>query len=211
MLHSPRETTPAPFVVRPSQEFEGNDGKWSTFHISVGSPAQVFRVLVSTTAGGAWIPISPDACTSADPADCGRLRGIENFNGQTSNGFQVNQSSTWSSIGQYSLGVEDQLNMSGVGLFGYDNVLLGLATDQNVSIGHQPVAGIADVNYWLGLVGLGAQPTSFSSSSSPVQSLFVNLRENNQIPSLSFAYTAGAYYRTCPIYPRLESVLANTF
>jgi len=82
-------TTPAPISFSPSQAFEGNDGPWSTFVIRVGTPAQIFRVLISTTSEETWIPV-PEGCLSTDPSNCGALRGVEQFQNLPSSGFQVN-------------------------------------------------------------------------------------------------------------------------
>jgi hypothetical protein len=80
---------PEPFSFAPSQVFEGNDGRWSTFVIRVGTPDQDFRVLISTAGQETWVPIS-EGCLSSDPSNCGALRGVLPFNNQYSNGFHVN-------------------------------------------------------------------------------------------------------------------------
>jgi hypothetical protein len=195
MFLSPRATTvPAPYTVPPSEQFDGNDGAWSTHFINVGTPGQNFRVLVSTTSGETWIPVT-DGCTSSDPSNCGDLRGAETFNGVASSGFQVNQSTTFSPLGIYSLDLESKLNYTGNGLYGYDNVGLGTSQSPGPSLPQQLVAGIADKDYFLGHLGLSILNTSFSSTSEPVVPFFVNLREQKKIPSLSYGYTAGAVYR----------------
>jgi hypothetical protein len=90
MALQPRATTiPAPFSFGPSQAFEGNDGSWSTFVIRVGTPEQVFHVMISTAGQETWIPV-PEGCLATDPSNCGALRGVEPFESQPSNGFQVN-------------------------------------------------------------------------------------------------------------------------
>ena len=48
--------------LTPSGNWDGNDGGWSTFAISVGTPAQIFRVLPSTNGLETWIPIA-DNCS----------------------------------------------------------------------------------------------------------------------------------------------------
>ncbi|KAI9667199.1 MAG: hypothetical protein M1821_000012 [Bathelium mastoideum] len=192
----PRQTTiAAPYVVPPSQEFDGDKGSWSTFSISVGSPPQDFRVLVSTASSETWIPVA-QGCTQYDVSNCPQLRGVGLFNGVQNPGFETNQSSTWSLIGLYGVNTEQRLNITGNGLQGYDTIQLGSSQDTSaLSAGHSVVAAVPDKDLFLGELGLGIQPLSFSSASAPIPSLLQSLKTSNQIPSLSFSYTAGNPYR----------------
>lgn len=200
--------TVAPYSVPPSQQFDGNDGSWSTFRISVGIPGQDFRVLPSTKSGVTYV-ISPEGCNQpTDPSNCANLRGAEIFGSTQNTGFQVARSTQWSAIGQYGVDLEDALNMTADGLFGYDHVALGPAvdtfSDSNVtSIDHQVVAAIADMDYFMGVLPLGQAQSSFSSLSKPQESLMWNLRNSSRIPSLSYAYTAGAKYRLKSVFGSL--------
>ncbi|KAF2263394.1 acid protease [Lojkania enalia] len=203
---APRATpssSPIPYVVPPTQKFDGNDGSWSTFKISVGTPGQEFRVLPSTQSGET-IVIVPEGCLDGDGADCPNQRGIEVFNSEQSPGFQLNASSTWSTIGQYSMDLEDRLNYSAAGIFGYDTVALGPATDStSLSLDHQVVGGIPHLDYWMGYLPLGIPDSSFSSLSQSIDSFMYQLRNSSKIPSLSFAYTAGAKYRLKSVFGSL--------
>lgn len=73
------------FSLTPSGNWDGNDGAWSTFMIRVGTPAQLFRVLPSTSGTETWIPIS-DNC-NAGISWCGNARGVEPFNGAGASPF----------------------------------------------------------------------------------------------------------------------------
>ncbi|KAL9095362.1 MAG: hypothetical protein Q9165_002233 [Trypethelium subeluteriae] len=161
MALEPRQTTiPAPYVVPASQEFDGDKGSWSTFSISVGSPPQDFRLLVSTVASDTWVPIA-GGCTQYDLPNCPQLRGVELFNGAQTSGFESNQSSTWSLIGLYAVQTEQHLNITGNGLHGYDTVHLGSSQDTSaLSVEHSVVAAIPDLDIFLGQLGLGIQPGS---------------------------------------------------
>ncbi|KAL1792799.1 hypothetical protein ACET3X_009306 [Alternaria dauci] len=195
---------PEPYVVPPSDKFDGADGSWSTFKISVGTPGQDFRVLPSTKGGVTYV-IAPEGCLDGvDPTDCPQLRGIEVFESAQSTGFQVDASTTWSAIGQYDVDLEDALNYTGRGLFGLDTVTLGAAADSSssASLTRQVVAAVADPDYYLGLLGLGQAKSSFNSGSQPIDSFLYQLRESKRIPSFAYAYTAGASYR-------LKSVFGN--
>ena len=196
MALSLRQTTvPAPYVVPPSQQFDGAKGSWSTFSISVGTPPQDFRVLVSTASSETWIPVA-QGCMQFDVSNCPELRGVGLFNGVQNPGFESNESSTWSLIGLYGVDVEKRLNISGNGLQGYDTVQLGPSQDTTaLSVGHSVVAAVPDKDLFLGQLGLAVQPLSFSSASTPIPTLLQSLKNNNSIPSLSFGYTAGNPYR----------------
>ena len=201
-------TSVAPYSVPPSQQFDGNDGSWSTFEISVGVPGQDFRVLPSTRGGVTYV-ISPEGCNQpTDPANCANLRGAEIFGSTQNTGFQVEKSTQWSAIGQYEVNLESALNMTAEGLFGFDNVALAAAadvtSDSNVpELNHQVVAAVADMDYFMGILPLGTVESSFSSLSEPQDSLMWDLRNSSRIPSLSYAYTAGAIYRLKSVFGSL--------
>lgn len=82
-------TGPTPISVATSQAFEGNDGSWSTFVIRVGTPEQIFHVLISTNGQETWVPV-PEGCISSDPSNCGQLRGVLPFRNVQGTGFLVN-------------------------------------------------------------------------------------------------------------------------
>jgi len=197
-------TIPEPYVVPPSQEFDGNDGSWSTFKVSIGTPGQDFRLLASTKSGETYA-IVPEGCIEGvDGTDCANLRGADVFQSSQSPGFQVNMSSSWSTLGQYSVDLEENLNYTAQGLFGFDKISLGPAVDDaSLSIDHQVVAGIADLDYYMGYIPLGVPDSSFSSLSQSIDSFLYQLRNTTKIPSLSFSYTAGAKYRLKSVFGSL--------
>lgn len=186
------EDGPSPFVVEPSQHWDGNDGNWSSFYIRVGEPEQKFRIFPATNSQETWIPL-PDGCISSDPPDCAARRGVELFQSKKSTGFQTNESSTWTSMGLYDLAIENKLDFSGNALYGLDTVGLGLSNPGSLSLSGQVVGGIATKDFYLGIFGLGLKPANFTDT--PIPSYMRNLKDRNLIPSLSFGYTAGAYYR----------------
>lgn len=118
---SPRASTvPAPIVIPASQEFEGNDGPWSTFTVRLGTPEQVVNVMVSTASYQTWAVI-PESCAHSESPNCASLRGGE---------FDYNQSTTWkpntiNPNGTFALGLETNLGYHGRGLYGYDTIALG--------------------------------------------------------------------------------------
>lgn len=182
---------PAPIVIPASQDFDGNDGPWSSFVIQVGTPAQNVKVLISTAGYQTWA-VLPQGCTSSDPPTCGISRGGE---------FRANESTTWvannvTSKGIFSLGLELNLGYAGNnGEYGYDTVGLGWQGSGGPSLDQQIVAGIATKQFYLGIFGLNPRPSNFTSFNNPIPSYISNLRKESLISSLSWGYTAGNQYR----------------
>jgi hypothetical protein len=190
-------TVPAPIRVKPSQAFDSAGGQWSTFTIGVGTPPQNYRVLPATKVSEVWVT-SNLGCIASDPTNCYQLRGGENFNGNPPAGFQANASSTWNSIGLYGLETESYLNLTGGGEFGTDVLSInggnGSSTGDGVSLGGTIVGAVASKDFLLGYLGLSLQPSDFTSAANAKLPTLQKMFQNKLIPSVSFGYTAGAYY-----------------
>ncbi|KAL9586866.1 MAG: hypothetical protein Q9212_000610 [Teloschistes hypoglaucus] len=147
------------------------------------------RVLASTTVPETWV-VSRRGCTSNDPATCGDSRGQL---------FAQDSSTTWSNVGDFELGVELNLrNYSGnqdSGNYGFDTLALGYQGSGGPTVDHSVVAGISTKDFYLGSIGLSSQPINFTTFDNPSPSLLSQLKTSNQIPSLSYGYSAGAPYR----------------
>ena len=90
------------------------------------------------------------------------MRGVYEFDGRPSLGFQSNASSTWQTIGIYELSAESNLfPASDDGLYGLDTVLLDSSLSQ-MNLTSQLVAGVSTGDVWLGLFGLGTTVANFS-------------------------------------------------
>ena len=165
----------------------GNDGPWNPFIIGIGTPAQYVKVLISTTATTPNA-VAPQACNSSLPATCPDHRGGI---------FNQNQSSTWKNDAIYSLSVELELGSTATGQFGFDGIQLGLPGSQggSISLPQQLMAGIVSNNYFIANWGLRPHETNLTSMNNRFPSVIQNLKTQNKIPSLSWGYTAGAYYR----------------
>jgi hypothetical protein len=111
--------------------------------------------------------------------------------------FNTNASSTWSFKNYYELVLESNLGYTGSGEFGFDTVGIGWQGSGGPALEHQVVGGIATEDFWLGLFGLTPRPTNFTDFNDPQPSFMETLRNKSLIPSLSWAYTAGASYRRC--------------
>ncbi|KAK4691133.1 hypothetical protein P7C71_g5803, partial [Lecanoromycetidae sp. Uapishka_2] len=179
----------APIVVEPSGNFLGDDGAWSTFLITAGTPPQQLEVFASTQVASTWV-VSPDGCGINDAPNCTESRG---------GAYDDTKSSTWNSKGIFLLGDEINLGYTGPnnivnGTYGYDTLALQRQGVANVSVDHQVLAAIITDDFYVGNLGLSNQAINVSATdSSP--SLLSSLRSQNLIPSASYGYTAGASYQ----------------
>lgn len=182
-----------PFQYAPSQYWTGNDGTWSSFIVRIGTPAQDFQVFPSTAGQETIIPL-PEGCTSASPSDCGSSRGVLPAFGVQGTGFLTNESSTWDLIGLYTSNLEDTLGYSVNAQYGFDTVGLQVENSGGLNVNKSIVAGVAETDFYIGVLGLGPKPSNFSTFSDPQRSFMKTLNATKRIPSLSYGYTAGAYY-----------------
>jgi Eukaryotic aspartyl protease len=164
----------------------GNDGPWSTTTVRVGNPEQYFQLLISTAGQETWV-IDPLGCSALSPP----LPQCLIDRGQT---FNHSGSTTYSEIGLFALGLEDNLGYNSSGDYGFDEVGLGFQESDGPKLSKQVVASVADKNVFLGEFGIGPNSINFTDSNDHIPSFFTTLKANNSIPSLSWAYTAGAHY-----------------
>ncbi|QIW96321.1 hypothetical protein AMS68_001839 [Peltaster fructicola] len=197
---STRDTIAAPFVAQTTGRWDGDDGYWSTFTISVGTPPQSFRVLPATIDPHVSI-ITDDGCKAgmASVSNCGDLRGVNYVNGAASRGFQWSASgSSTSSTYRYFNAFDEftgQSQFNASGPFGNDTLSLSSKGGfTNITMTNQIIAGVSDVNFWLGTFGLGNAYTNYAQSGFVAPSLLYNMKNQSQIPSISYGYTAGRYY-----------------
>ncbi|KAL2074840.1 hypothetical protein VTL71DRAFT_8619 [Oculimacula yallundae] len=160
-------------------------GEWSSFAVSVGTPSQTSRVLVSTAGYETWVVLN-DGCPTKYGSSCANERGGI---------FNTNNSSSWTNIELYTLSGETNLGYSGNGQFGYDTVIWGYLHSAGPELSKQIVAGFATPDYWLGQIGLDPKPSNFTTLNEPQPSYLWTLRNQSKIPSTSWGYTAGAAYR----------------
>ena len=183
-------TPPDAIAIPPSQDWDGNDGPWSSFSLRVGTPPRYVSVLASTSSYQTWT-ISPLGCTTQDPVQCPQWRG---------NVFNTSTSTTWrqenaTAKGLFDLRLEENLGYNGNGLFGFDTVGLGREGMEGPTLDQQVVGSIGTPQYWFGLFGLDPRSSNFSDYDNPAPSFLGTLFNRSQIPSLSWGYTAGNQYR----------------
>ena len=127
-----------------------------------------------------------EGCQSATPACNDARGGLVN----------LNQSSTRQELGIYDLNLELNLGHNDSGGYGLDTVALGLSdATGGPTLDSQVVVGIQTNRYRVGVFGLNQQPTNVSNFTHPYPSFLTALKTQDLIPSLSWAYTAGAKYR----------------
>lgn len=129
-------------------------------------------------------------CIATDPSTCPQTRGGL---------VNINASSTWQDQGIYGLGLEpkiqDYSDEYDSGDFGFDTVGLGAAGEASDDFGGQVIAALATKDYDVGFLGVTDHPTNFTAFDDPHPSYLSTLKAQGKIPSLSFAYSAGAKYR----------------
>lgn len=169
---------PSPVSIPVRTDWFGYDGNWSPVSVRVGTPPQWVDLFVSTASQETWV-VGNGGCDGT--TECRTKRGGV---------FQSNESSTWADQGPFVLGLDPQLGFSGNGIYGFDNISLS----NDISVPSQVVGVINSTDYWLGFFGLGVEPTNFTSADKPT--FLDNMVETmSLIPSHSYGYTAGAYYR----------------
>ena len=159
--------------------FFGLDGNWSPVSVRLGTPPQWVDLFVSTASQESLV-IGPGGCEASDTQCLTKRGGL----------FLSNKSSTWDPQGTYGIGLDPQLGFDGNATYGLDSIAFG---DQ-ISVPSQIIGVINATEYFLGYFGLGVQPTNFTSTDQPT---FIDSMVENKslVPSHSYGYTAGAYYR----------------
>ncbi|KAI5369338.1 Putative aspartic peptidase A1 family, aspartic peptidase domain superfamily [Septoria linicola] len=186
-----RTTVPAPLSIAAAQNWDGNDGPWSSFPLQIGTQPQTVRAMIGTSATSVFT-IAADGCPSYYPSNCETSRG--GF-------FDVGDSSTWVPNSIYNVGIEQNLGLDTTGTTGFDKVVIGWPGAVQATADHNVVFNLDSPNFWLGIFGLNPRPTNFTTDASITefnngQTTFIqSLVNNRSIPSLSWAYTAGNQYR----------------
>lgn len=185
-------TSIPPLVLIASDVWAGNDGNWSTWSIKVGTSLQSFNILPSTSHGEIWVP-GPQGCTaSSAPLLCAASRGVGDFQGTQSLGFQENASSTWEQIGIYEfIAGGDLFQTTETGLYGLDDVVIG---EKNASMKQVTVAGVVTRDFWLGSFGMAQIQSEFPVRNGSLPTLLDGMKEGNLTPTASFGFAAGAAY-----------------
>jgi hypothetical protein len=186
---------PAPIPVPVGTQWYGDDGNWSPVTIRVGSPPQWLSVYPNTAGQETWV-IGPSGCDGS--STCQQERGGL---------FYKDQSATWSTLGTgyYELDFDTQLGDTGDALYGLETIAL---SDQ-VSVPSQIVAILNSTEFWLGSLGLGIQASRFEGTMNHLTFLSSLVETEGVVPSHSYGYTAGAYYRKSRSHQRTVRFLTQ--
>jgi hypothetical protein len=196
-------------------EFLEWDGHWSTFKLAVGMTPheQNFQAVVSTSGFDIWLPKRQgcEAQTSTDspspPSDCAQARGVGNFNGQPSSGYDDSATSK-GAIEQMDIGGGPPTIESQYGSFygqadkaslGMDTVFVVTSTaptETRNSSKSVAILGVENEWFYLPSIGIGAG-VRLNSDHSQVNSTVSSMAASGVILSRSWGYTAGAYYCEC--------------
>lgn len=134
-----------------------------------------------------WV-IHPSGCVAGDTKCVDRRGGT----------FNTSASQSWQQEGLYTLGIESHLGLGGNAYAGFDVVGLGGTGEEGPTLKNATVADLAVNDYYMGLLGVNPKRTNWTGfaleDGSP--SFMSQLKEQGRIASVSFAYTAGAPYRT---------------
>lgn len=195
---------PTPLDVPVSGDFDGDDGKWSSFHINIGNDGtgtgQNFKVLISTSSSVTLVPQQASWCDT----ECALQRGVQLFRGSSSRGLEITSSKTWNELGSYEIPLPDwftaNLTLDPSGLlpgatFGEDYVATGQSVASTRKSPKQFVGAYPDKDFYMGWLGLAVGENGLTNGS--LLNFLDNLvaTDDPVIPSRSFGYSVGAHYR----------------
>ena len=111
----------------------------------------------------------------------------------------MSASSTFSQVGtKFALPFTSEgagsLGYSGASEVGSDTITFGSPSDHGVALQNQLIVGYGTPTEFIGEIGLISTPNNITGLSE--QSPLGALRENGQISSFSWGYTAGSHYKT---------------
>jgi hypothetical protein len=192
------------YRIATSGKWMGNDGPWSTFSIRVGSPPQALEVLPASSASFSLVVLE-EGCPFEAPASCEALRG---------NVLDTGNLSSWTPIlsadgSRYvylpfpaqaivlpeQIASEVAINPISLDVWG--------DTQNAITLGGQLLAGYATKTPFLGLLGLSGFQSYPLTQTTPYNSTLQTLKNNSAVSGLTWAYTAGANYKTPKSYGSL--------
>ncbi|KKY19779.1 putative eukaryotic aspartyl protease family protein [Phaeomoniella chlamydospora] len=169
---------PAPLAIPPNTDkWLGYDGNWSPVTILVGKPAQWVYVLPNILSNELWV-IGPSGCN--DSTTCIDARGGV---------FDSSQSKTWQAWGSFELVFNQELGVTGEAYYGSDRI----SPNQGPTVSDQIIGIVNNTQFYTGYLGLGVTGQVFGAATR--ETYLTSLVMAGVIPSYSFGYTAGAYYR----------------
>lgn len=146
------------------------------------------RVLIST-ASTATFAVGPGKC----PPGVSGLNNDQNCSQSRGGLFDPPHSSSWSALGNCSLGIEENLGYMAAASYGVDTIALESSSHTNgLTLKSQVVAKLETDLFYTGLFGLRSQVINFIAKSPTnlteiisYPSFLASLKASNLIPSLS--------------------------
>lgn len=190
---------PPPISVTPSGDFDGNDGRWSSFVINVNSDdeglnGQDFKVLISTSSPLTLLPAPNEYCNN----ECAAKRGVLFFDGKQVDGVQ--ESENWDEFGTYAIPIpywytEDFTgeNRTIGGFWGTTNVGIGRSSAESLVNPSLFAVQYTSNDWFMGSFGLAAGEVGAQGATKP--NFLSQFKDRGVIASSSYGYTAGAIYR----------------
>ena len=153
---------------------------------------QNVRVFVSSVLSNTWV-VRSDSCVNSQ-ATCKEDRGRT---------FDPSASTSWKQLGDYDVGINQNIGPHVQGILGNETLTLGLQGSGGPVLHNQGVVAYSQPDLNLGMFGANALATNSSGKSQGPPSYLVSLKNQSMIPSLSFGYTAGNQYRLKKVYGSL--------
>ena len=168
---------------------DGNDGLWSSFIIAVGTPPQSVRVLVSTKLSDLWVISKSQSQDDYLDINSPAHRTV-------GGGLSSPKSTTWQGTIWYEKGQDQNFGKSmakfEIDDYGSDPTRIGLA---GINVDSRTIATVRKGDLNLGLWGINHRSSHLSPPRNGQVSFLESLKASGCIPSLSYAYSAGAWYR----------------
>jgi hypothetical protein len=192
---------PRPLVAKSTGKFEGNDGRWSTFYVNVGSDGksagQNFKVLISTSSPLVLLPQQAEWCDQ----ECAAERGVEQFDGKQPRGLV--EDNHWTKFGTLDIPMPHWYTKDFLGsrndtpgaVWGVQSVALDQSSPQANIIDQRWVAGYTTRDFYMGSLGLAIGATGPTGASKKTFLTELEASQPRLIASSSYGYTAGAIYR----------------
>lgn len=175
----------------------GNDGPWSTFNVKIGSPPQVLEVLPASSMSVTLVVLE-EGCTRSEPASCANLRGntldihnLSSWEPLTKDGSQYLYVSLPAEQPLFPYQIPSQVSVNTLALDWWGNV----SAANLMPLEGQLIAGYAATDPFLGFLGLSGRPATPVTESIPYDSPLKSLQKRSLISRLTWAYTAGAWYK----------------
>lgn len=189
-----------------SQQFDGNDGPWSTFEFRVGQAERRVRLLPSTYLPFSWM-VSPEGCLKPDSLSDAAWSFKKTGSCEESRGgtFDCQFQGGCTRMGDYDATqfelIGKAANLSDIAVTEViDRFSVGWpSASPSATIPKQALGLMYDQAFsWIGLLGLDHRPSNFSDQGGMLQpqpSFLENMFTQSSIGSVSYSYTAGAHYR----------------